>query len=77
VKFAIAELTFSPPLTDEVWMQTTQSLVGCIAVRNIQWLYSLVSVQGDRAICLFEAHLAFTATSDSLAAVLMPVRRVP
>jgi Protein of unknown function (DUF4242) len=67
VKFAIAptltcqcaELTFSPPLTapitDEVWMQTTQSLVGCIAVRHIQWLYSLVSVQGDRAICLFEA----------------------
>ena len=52
-------MTFSPPLTApityEAWMQTTQSLEGCRAVRNIQWLYSLVSVQGDRSICLFEA----------------------
>jgi hypothetical protein len=57
VKFAISELTFSPPLTAPVtydaWMQTTQSLGGCIAVRNIQWLYSLVSMQGDRSICVY------------------------
>ncbi|KGF71448.1 hypothetical protein DO97_19570 [Neosynechococcus sphagnicola sy1] len=70
MKFAIApaltcqfaEVTFSPPLTapvtDEAWMQTTQSLEGCIAARHIQWLYSLVSVQGDRSICVYAAPYA-------------------
>jgi hypothetical protein len=62
VKFAISEMTFSPPLTApvtyEAWMQTTQNLGGCIAVRNIQWLYSLVSVQGDRSICVYQVPYA-------------------
>jgi hypothetical protein len=62
VKFAIAEMTFSPPLSAPVnydaWMQTTQSLDGCIAARNIQWLYSLVSVQGDRSICVYQVPYA-------------------
>jgi hypothetical protein len=57
VKFAIAEMTFSPPLSAPVtyddWMQTTQSLDHCIESRQIQWLYSLVSVKGDRSICVY------------------------
>lgn len=62
MKFAIAEMTFSPPLSAPVnydaWMQTTQSLDGCIAARNIQWIYSLVSVQGDRSICVYQVPYA-------------------
>lgn len=58
VRFAVTEMSFLPtlsaPITYEAWMQVTQSLDSCIEARNIQWLYSLVSVQGDRAICVYE-----------------------
>jgi hypothetical protein len=58
VGFAISEISYSPPLstpmTYERWMQVTQSLDGCIEARNIQWQYSLVSMQGDRSICVYQ-----------------------
>ncbi|QIR37184.1 DUF4242 domain-containing protein [Tolypothrix sp. PCC 7910] len=58
MRFAITQMSFSPPLcvpmTYEHWMQIVQSFAGCIKARNIQWLYSLVSAQGDRSICLHQ-----------------------
>jgi hypothetical protein len=79
VKFAISEITFSPPLsapvTYEDWMQTTQSLEGCIAARNIQWLYSLVSVQGDRSICVYQVPYA-DAVRKAYSEARMPFQQV-
>ncbi len=58
MKFAVSEITFSPPLpapmTYNQWAQINQNLAGCQATRNVQWLYSLVSVQGDRSICVYQ-----------------------
>jgi hypothetical protein len=58
MRLAVAEMMVSPPLpaplTYDTWMQGTQSLEGCKKARNIQWLYSLVSVQGDRSICVYQ-----------------------
>jgi hypothetical protein len=41
-------------MTYDRWMQVTQSMDGCIEARNIQWQYSLVSMQGDRSICVYQ-----------------------
>ncbi|MEH2308564.1 nickel-binding protein [Nostoc sp.] len=41
-------------MTYDRWMQVTQSLDGCIEARNIQWQYSLVSMQGDRSFCVYQ-----------------------
>jgi hypothetical protein len=62
VSFAVAEMTFSPPLAAPVtyddWMRAGESLDGCLAARAVRWLYSLVTVEGDRSLCLFEVPYA-------------------
>ncbi|HEY9638994.1 MAG TPA: hypothetical protein V6C57_00845 [Coleofasciculaceae cyanobacterium] len=79
MKFAITEMTFSPPLTTPVtydaWMQTTQSLDGCIAVRHIQWLYSLVSMQGDRSLCVYGVPYA-DALREAYREARMPFQQI-
>ncbi|MBD3886350.1 DUF4242 domain-containing protein [Phormidium tenue FACHB-886] len=73
MKFAASEMVFTPPLTTPItfddWMQFTASIDGCLAVRHIQWLYSLVSVQGDRSICLYQ-----TPYTDALRAAFREAR---
>lgn len=58
MKFAVLERIFSPPLNSPVtlnqWMQVNHTLDGCLEARQVHWLYSLVSVNGDRSICLFQ-----------------------
>lgn len=58
MKLAVSQMMFSPPLstpmTYDHWMQVTESLDGCMEARSIQWLYSLVSVQGDRSLCVYQ-----------------------
>lgn len=64
VKFAVLERTFSPslpsPMTYAQWMAIHHRLDGCLEARNVHWLYSLVSTQGDRSICLFQVPYADT-----------------
>lgn len=56
--FAVTEMAFSPPLSTPItydhWMEITQSLGECVESRQIQWLCSLVSVQGDRSLCVYQ-----------------------
>jgi hypothetical protein len=58
MKLAVLERTFSPPLPTPVtysnWMHVNHTLDGCLEARQVHWQYSLVSVNGDRSICLFE-----------------------
>jgi hypothetical protein len=58
MRFAVSETRFSPPLpapvTYDRWMQITHDMDTCLEARNIQWLYSLVSVTGDRSVCVFQ-----------------------
>lgn len=58
MRFAVSEARFSPPLpapvTPDRWRQITHDVGTCLEVRNVQWLYSLVSVTGDRSVCVFQ-----------------------
>lgn len=79
VKFAVAEMTFSPPLaapvTYDAWMQITHSLDDCIPVRGVDWLYSLVAVAGDRSICVYQVPYA-EAVREAYREARMPFRRI-
>jgi hypothetical protein len=58
MSFAVLERSYLPalaaPMTYEHWMQFNHSLNGFLEARDAHWLYSLVSAQGDRSLCLFE-----------------------
>lgn len=58
MRCAVSEMVFSPalltPMTLDTWTQLFQSASGCKEARQIQWLYSLVSVQGDRSRCVYQ-----------------------
>ena len=62
MKLVVLERAFSPelaaPIAYDNWMQVNHTLDGCLAVRQVQWLHSLVSVNGDRSICLFQVPYA-------------------
>lgn len=62
MKLIVLEQTFSPelpaPLSFDHWIQGNQMLEGYSEVRQIRWLHSLVSVNGDRSICLLQAPYA-------------------
>ncbi|MDZ7950694.1 nickel-binding protein [Nostoc sp. DedQUE09] len=79
MRFAISEMSFSPPLcvpmTYEHWMQVTQSMDACIEVRNIQWQYSLVSMHGDRSICVFQVPYT-DAVREAYREAGMPFQRI-
>jgi hypothetical protein len=57
MKLVVLERAFSPslttPMTFDHWMQVNHLLDGCLEARQAHWLQSLVSVNGDRSICLF------------------------
>jgi hypothetical protein len=59
MKLVVLEQTFSPelsmPITFDFWAQIHRKLADCLKARQVQLLYSLVSVNGDRSICLFRA----------------------
>ncbi|NJP09584.1 MAG: DUF4242 domain-containing protein [Leptolyngbyaceae cyanobacterium RU_5_1] len=58
MSFAVLERSYlsalAAPMTYEHWMQVNHSLDGSLEARDAHWLYSLVSAQGDRSVCLFE-----------------------
>lgn len=57
--FAVLERTFSPelpaPVSHEQWAQINRTLDHCLEARRVCWRISLVSVTGDRSICVFAA----------------------
>ncbi|WP_017302051.1 nickel-binding protein [Nodosilinea nodulosa] len=57
-KVTILVRTFSPnlpqSLTHDDWMQHNQSLYDCLSARGVRWLYSYVSMQTNRTVCLFQ-----------------------
>lgn len=58
MKFAVLDRTFSPhltaPVTHDRWMQVNHRLDGCLEAQQVRWLHSLISLTGDRALCLFQ-----------------------
>lgn len=79
MKFAVSEMSFAPPLatpvTDEYFMQVTQSLDDCLAAREIHWQYSLVSVKGERSICVYRVPYA-EAAREAYREAGMPFQRI-
>lgn len=78
MKLAVLERTFSPslaaPMTFDRWMQVNHRLDGCLEARQVHWLYSLVSVNGDRSICLF--NVPYTETvREACRETRMPFQR--
>ncbi len=59
MKYVVLERTYAPaltaPMTYDAWMQFNHRLDSCLESRTVHWLYSLVSGQGDRSLCLFES----------------------
>lgn len=79
MRFAVSEMMISPPLpaptTYDNWMQATKSLDGCIEARSIQWLYSLVSAQGDRSLSVYQVPYV-EALREAYREGRMPFQRV-
>lgn len=79
MKFAVSEMVFSPPLrtpmTFDYWMEATASMDGCLQARHIQWLCSLVSVQSDRSICLYQVPYT-DALREAYREARLPAQRV-
>ncbi len=79
MSIAILERTFAAklvaPMTYDTWMQVNHTLDGCLEARNVHWLYSLVSAQGDRSVCLFRVPYTETAR-EACREACMPFQRV-
>ncbi len=78
-KLAVLERTFLPALSAPVaydrWMQVNHALDGCLEARQAHWLHSLVSVNGDRSLCLFKVPYVETVR-ESCRQARMPFQRV-
>lgn len=79
MKLTVLERSFSPelpaPMTFDQWMQVNHRLDGCLEARQVHWVNSVVSVNGDRCVCLFQAPYADTLREASREA-RMPFERV-
>jgi hypothetical protein len=53
--FLIVEYDFSPPVTDEYLGRMRVALKPCIEARNIKKLRTVISEDGRRGFCEFEA----------------------
>jgi hypothetical protein len=53
--FLIVEYDFSPPVTNEDLGRMKAALTPCLEVRNIRKLRSIISEDGRRAFCEYEA----------------------
>lgn len=79
MKLAVLERTFSPPLVTPItydgWMQVNYTLDGCLEARQVHWLHSLVSVNGDRSVCLFQVPYSDTVR-EACREARVPFQRV-
>jgi len=53
--YLIVEYDFNPPLTEEGLQQAAKTLAPCLEVRNIRKLRSVISADGLRGYCEYEA----------------------
>ncbi len=79
MKLVVLDRTYTPTLgaaiTYEAWMQVNHALDGCLKTRQADWLYSLVSVQGDRSLCVFSVPYA-EAVREACREARMPFQQV-
>lgn len=55
MSLVIVETVAEQPLTDEVLDAATQYIAPCVQARNGAWLYSLLSSDRHRMICIYDA----------------------
>lgn len=79
MKLVVLERAFTPEIASSItydyWMQVNHVLDGCLEARQVDWLYSLVSMNGDRSICLFRAPYIETVR-ESCRQARMPFQKV-
>jgi hypothetical protein len=79
MKFTVLDRAFAPaladPMTYDRWMQINHSLDSCLEERGVGWVCSLVSVAGDRSLCLFEVPYTETVR-EACRTAQMPFRQV-
>lgn len=51
----VIESTYDPPLTDEKMEELEKKLTPCLKARNLTWIRSLVSRDGRRSVCEYQA----------------------
>lgn len=51
----VIESTYDPPLTVEMMEALEKKLTPCLKARNLIWIRSLVSRDGRRSVCEYEA----------------------
>ncbi len=51
----VIESTYDPPLTDEALEALDRKISPCLKARNLIWIRSLISRDGRRAVCEYEA----------------------
>lgn len=51
----VIESTYDPPLTDESLEELDKKMTPCLKARNLTWIRSLISRDGRRAVCEYEA----------------------
>ncbi|HEY9657864.1 MAG TPA: nickel-binding protein [Allocoleopsis sp.] len=55
MSFVISENFVEQPLTEEMFYTAQQQLTPCLQIRDAKWRYSLLSSDGDRWICTYDA----------------------
>lgn len=56
----LVENSYDPPVSREDFLRGDEGLHRCMDVRGIRWLRSLLSPDGTRSVCQFEADDAET-----------------
>ena len=51
----VIESTYDPPLTEEKMAELEKQLTPCLKARNLTWIRSLISRDGRRSVCEYEA----------------------
>lgn len=51
----VVERTWEQPVTPELLAQAGAHMVECLSVRNGRWIRSMITPDGRRTICTFEA----------------------
>lgn len=53
--YVVVERTWESPITPQILEKAAQKMLGCIAARHGQWVRSMITPDGKRTICTFDA----------------------
>jgi Nickel responsive protein SCO4226-like len=51
----VVEKTWETPMTKETLMDAGGEMLGCLAARHGRWVRSMITPDGKRTVCTFEA----------------------